>query len=125
MKYIAVFDVPDNYVIGAAVGMMCPNDGKIREDKDFEKVYAQIEPLDREKEEAWNRFNQISRALCDLGIHNAYNRPSFWCNGGKDYKVIETKYHAGYDQALKDVESALRKMFGFAEHKDIGLQGPF
>ena len=39
--------------------------------------------------------------------------PSFWCNQGKDYEVINTKYHQGYMQALDDVEKEVRRRFGF------------
>lgn len=46
------------------------------------------------------------------GLNNAYDRPSFWYNKGKDYKVIDTKYHRGYDQALADIEEAVKALKG-------------
>lgn len=46
MKYIAVFDIPDNYVIGCALAKICPNDGKVRCDSDFETVYANTVRMD-------------------------------------------------------------------------------
>ena len=119
MKYIAIFDIPDNYGIGCAVAKVCPNDGKIRRDSDFENAYAQVEPLSNENAEVLERFNMVDRVLADLGLHNAYDMPSFWCNNGKDYKVIDTKYHKGYMQALKDVEKDIRKQFGFAERDNV------
>ena len=38
MKYIAVFDIPDGYGMGCAVAKICPKDGEIREEKDFENA---------------------------------------------------------------------------------------
>ena len=119
MKYIAVFDIPDDYGIGCAVAKVCPNDGKIRRDSDFKNAYAQVEPLSKENAEVLQRFNVVDRVLADLGLRNAYDMPSFWYNNGKDYKVIDTKYHKGYMQALKDVERDIRQQVGFAEHDDI------
>lgn len=43
-----------------------------------------------------------------LGIDNAFDRPGFWCHEGKDYKVIPTNYHKGYDQALEDAERRIK-----------------
>lgn len=49
--------------------------------------------------------------LCMLGVSNAYDRPSFWYGKDKkDYKVIPTKYHNGYDNALADVEKAIQEL---------------
>lgn len=46
-----------------------------------------------------------------LGVSNAYDRPSFWYGKDKkDYKVIPTKYHNGYDNALADVEKAIQEL---------------
>ena len=86
MKYIAVFEVPDGYVMGCAKGKICPKDEKARTDKDFENVYASIEPLSAEQEEAFDRYNAFERLIQDLGIHNAYSMPGFWTNNGNDYK---------------------------------------
>ena len=94
-------------------------------DKDFENVYAQIEPLAEEKEEIFAKYNTVDRVLSDLGISNAYDMPSFWRNNKKDYKVINTKYHQGYMQALKDVEKEIRKRFGFSEKEYVPMPSPF
>ena len=88
-------------------------------DEDFENAYAQIEPLAEEKAETFERFNVVERVMQDLGLVCAYDMPSFWCNKGKDYKVIPTKYHKGYMQALEDVEKDIRLRFGFAERDNL------
>lgn len=118
MKYIAVFDIPDEYGIGCAIAKIAPKGKEVYTDEDFESAYAQTEPLSEEKAEIFERFNTVDRVMSDLGLHCAYDMPSFWCNKGKDYAVIETKYHKGYMQALKDVESEVRRRFGFAERDD-------
>ena len=119
MKYIAIFDIPDDYGIGCAVAKVCPNDGKIRRDSDFENAYAQVEPLSKENAEVLQRFNVVNRVIADLGLRNAYDMPSFWYNNGKDYKVIDTKWHKGYMKALADVEKEIRLQFGFAERDNV------
>jgi len=119
MKYIAVFDIPDDYVMGCACGKMCPNDDKVRSDKDFENVYAHIEQLSGEQKAVYEKYEAFDRIISDLGIKNAYDAPSFWCNGGQDYKVINTKYNQGYQQALQDIEKAVRKHIGFVEENNI------
>lgn len=115
MKYIAIFDIPDDYGIGCAVAKIAPKGKENYSDDDFENAYAQIEPLAEEKTEIFERFNTVDRVMSDLGLHCAYDMPSFWYNKGKNYAVIETKYHKGYMQALKDVEKEIRLRFGFAE----------
>lgn len=115
MKYIAIFDIPDEYGIGCAVAKIAPKGKEIYTDEDFVNAYAQTEPLTDEKAETFRRFNAVDRVLSDLGLDCAYDMPGFWCNKGKDYKVIPTKYHNGYMQALKDVEKEVRLRFGFAE----------
>lgn len=119
MKYIAIFDIPDDYAVGCAVAKICPNDGKAREESEFENAYAQIEPLSEQKTKVFDCFNTVNRIMQDLGISNAYDMPSFWCNKGTDYKVIQTKYHKGYMQALEDVEREIRLRFGFSERDNI------
>lgn len=116
MRYIAVFDIPDGYSMGCALCKIAPKGREYYEDKDFENAYAQIEPLSEEKAEAFEAFNAITRLIWDLGLANAYDMPSFWTRS-KDYIVIPTQYHKGYIQALNDVESAIRKQFGFAERE--------
>ena len=119
MKYIAIFDIPDDYGIGCAVAKIAKNDGKEKTSSDYENAYAQVEPLSSVSAEVLDRFNTVDRVLSDLGLHNAYDMPGFWCNNGKDYRVIDTKYHKGYRQALADVEKEIRMQFGFAERDDI------
>lgn len=124
MKYIAIFDIPDGYGIGCAIAKIAPKGKEFYTDKDFENAYAQTEPLSEEKAEIFDRFNTVDRVISDLGLHCAYDMPSFWCNKGKDYAVIETKYHKGYMQALEDVEKEVRLRFGFAE-RDNSILMPF
>lgn len=120
MKYIAIFDLPEGYKMGCAVGKMINPEGKeVYNEEDFENVYAQIEPLSEEKVEIFERFNTVTRVMQDLGVGCAYDMPGFWCNNRKDYKVILTKYHQGYMQALEDVEKEVRKRFGFAERDNV------
>lgn len=124
MKYIAIFDIPDDYGIGCAIAKIAPKGKENYSDDDFENAYAQIEPLAEEKTEIFERFNTVDRVMSDLGLRCAYDMPSFWYNKGNDYAVIETKYHKGYMQALKDVEKEVRLRFGFAE-RDNPLSMPF
>ena len=124
MKYIAIFDIPDDYGIGCATAKIAPKGKEVYTDKDFENAYARTEPLSEEKGEVLDRFNAVDRVISDLGLHCAYDMPSFWCNNGKDYKVIPTKFHNGYMQALKDVEKEVRLRFGFAE-RDNQIHMPF
>lgn len=98
MKYIAVFDIPDDYGIGMAVAKIAPKGKNNYTDKDFETVYAQVEPLSEEKAEIFELHKAAERVISDLSLHCAYDMPSFWCNKGKDYAVIETKYHKGTDK---------------------------
>lgn len=124
MKYIAIFDIPDDYGIGCAVAKIAPKGKEIYSDEDFTNTYAQIEPLAEENAEIYERFGVVERVVQDLGLGCAYDMPSFWCNNGKDYKVIPTKYHNGYMQALADVEKEVRLRFGFAEMDNL-ISMPF
>lgn len=63
-----------------------------------------IEP--EQKTGKW--IEKFDRIIRELGVNCAYDMPSFWCNQGKDYKVIPTKYHKGYMQALADVEKRMK-----------------
>ena len=119
MKYIAIFDIPDDYGIGCAIAKIAVKGKDIYKDADFKNSYAQVEPLSEEKAEVFERFNTVDRVMADLGLSCAYDMPSFWRNKGKDYTVIPTKYHKGYMQALADVEQEIRKRFGFAERDNI------
>lgn len=60
----------------------------------------------------------LKQKLEMLGVSNAYDRPGFWYGKDKkDYKVIPTKYHAGYDNALADVEKAIQELPTIEERK--------
>ena len=119
MKYIAIFDIPDDYGMGCAVAKISKKGKETYDYDDFEDAYAQIEPLSEEKAEIFEKFNTVNRVMQDLGLSNAYDMPSFWSNKGKSYTVIPTKYHKGYMQALTDVEREIRMRFGFAERDDV------
>ena len=120
MKYIAIFDLPEGYKMGCACGKMINPEGKdVYKPEDCENVYAQVEPLSEKGAEVFEKFNTVTRILQDLGVGCAYDMPSFWCNGGKDYKVISTKYHQGYMKALEDVEKEVRERFGFSERENV------
>lgn len=117
MKYIAVFDIPDDFVIGCAIAKIAPKGKETYTDEDFENTYAQTEPLSEKKDEIFERFNTVDRIMCDLGLYCAYDMPGFWCNNRTDYTVIPTKFHKGYMKALTDVEKEIRLRFGFAERE--------
>ena len=61
-----------------------------------------------DRQDAINAMEKINRVFNDLGLSCAYDMPSFWCHDGKDYKVIQTKYHKGYQQALSDAEKRIK-----------------
>ena len=119
MKYIAIFDIPDDCAMGCASAYIAPKGKEIYKQEDFKDVYAQIEPLAEEKAEIFEKFNAVLQIMQNLSLSNAYDMPSFWCNNKKDYKVIPTKYHRGYMQALEDVEREVRLRLGFAERNNI------
>lgn len=66
--------------------------------------------IEREKMAYDAALDKVIRIIDEHGLSNAYDRPSFWYNKGKDYKVIPTKYHAGYDQALGDIRAAVKAL---------------
>ena len=115
MKYIAIFDIPDDYVFGCACAKIAPKGKEVYTDFDFEDCYAEIEPLSEEKAEVFEKYNTTERIMQDLGLSCAYDMPSFWSSDRKRYTVIPTKYHKGYMKALEDVEKEIRLRFGFAE----------
>lgn len=128
MKYIAIFDLPEGYKMGCACGKMISAEARAKEiynEEDFENCYAQVEPLSEQKEEVIRRFNVVERIIGELGLSCAYDMPGFWCNNKKDYKVIPTKFHQGYQQALEDVEKEVRMQFGFSERENIVMPPPF
>ena len=126
MKYIAVFDVPDGYSIGCAVAKIAPKGLETYTNEDFQDLYADVEPLSEVGTEAFELFKSVERIMWDMGINNAYATPSFWCNKGKDFKVIQTNYNKGYAKALEDVEREVRKKFCFAERDyDAPMYTPF
>ena len=124
MKYIAIFDIPDDCSIGCAVAKIAKKGKDIYEDEDFTNAYADVEPLSKEQDDVFERFNTVERVLQDIGISCAYDMPSFWSHNKEKYHVIATKYHKGYMQALDDIEKEIRLRFGFAEREDIILS-PF
>ena len=121
MKYIAVFDIPDDCAIGCAVAKIAKKDKEVYTNDDFTNVYADVEPLANEKAEVFERFNTVERVLQDVGISCAYDMPSFWSHDREKYHVIATKYHKGYMKALDDIEKEIRRRFGFAEKEDMIL----
>lgn len=121
MKYIAVFDIPDDCAIGCAFVKMAKKGKEMYTNDDFTNVYADVEPLVNEKAEVFERFNTVERVLRDVGISCAYDMPRFWSNNREKYHVIATKYHKGYMQALDDIEKEIRRRFGFAEREDMIL----
>ena len=42
MKYIAIFDIPDDYGIGCAIAKIAPKGKENYSDEDFENAYAQM-----------------------------------------------------------------------------------
>ena len=121
MKYIAVFDIPDDYAIGCAVVKMAKRGKEVYTNDDFTDVYANVEPLVNEKAEVFERFNTVERVLRDVGMSCIYDMPSFWSHDREKYHVIATKYHKGYMKALDDIEKEIRRRFGFAEKEDMIL----
>ena len=119
MKYIAIFDIPDDYKIGCATAKVAPKGKDVYYDSDFSTEYAAVYPLSEEGTEAIERFNAAEEVINNLGLNCAFDMPSFWFHGGKDYKVIPTKYHNGYMKALEDVEREIRLRFGFAEKDNV------
>ncbi len=115
MKYIAIFDIPDNYTIGCAMAKIAPKGKEVYMESDFENCYADTEPLSEEKAEVWEKFIAVERIMQELGLECAYDMPSFWSSDRKSYTIIPTKYHKGYTKALEDVEREIRLRFGFAE----------
>ena len=71
----------------------------------FAELFLSLPSIKRKKGKWIEKFDRIIR---ELGVNCAYDMPSFWCNQGKDYKVIPTKYHKGYMQALADVEKRMK-----------------
>ena len=60
----------------------------------------------------------IERIINDLGVSCAYDMPGFWIKNQTDYKVIQTKYHKGYMQALDDVMKEIRDRFAEGDTED-------
>lgn len=63
-------------------------------------------------------IERIHRIFRDLNLTCAYDMPSFSCNHGKDYKVIPTKYHKGYQKALEDAEKRIMDALKDGEQND-------
>ena len=115
MKYIAIFDIPDDYKIGCASAKICQGGKDIYAVEDYEDAYAHVEPLAEQQAEVFDRFLLLEKVMINLGLDCAFDMPGFWTNNRENYKVIPTKFHKGYMQALKDVEKDIRKAFGFSE----------
>lgn len=62
------------------------------------------------RQDVLEAYEKIGRAFNALGLDCAYDMPSFWCNGKKDYRVIPTKYHKGYQKALEDAEKKVKEI---------------
>lgn len=125
MKYIAVFDIPDDYAVGCACVKIAPKGKEVYKDSDFDNCYADIEPLSGEKAEVFEKYNTTERIMQDLGLSCAYDMPSFWSSDRKSYTVIPTKYHKGYMKALEDIEREIRSRFGFAERDEAMIDHIF
>lgn len=65
---------------------------------------------------------KIERVFADLGIRCAYNMPSFWANGGKDYVVIPTRYAKGYQKALEDAEREITEVLSEQPEQSSEIQ---
>ena len=125
MKYIAVFDIPDDYAIGCACAKIAQKGKEVYKDSDFGNCYASTEPLSEEKAEVFEKYNTVERIMQELGLSCAYDMPSFWSNDRKSYTVIPTKYHKGYMKALEDVRREIRLRFGFAERDEAMIDHIF
>lgn len=60
------------------------------------------------RQAAIGAMDKVHIVFRDLGLSCAYDMPSFWYHDKKDYKVIPTKYHKGYMQALEDAEGKIK-----------------
>ena len=78
-------------------------------DRVEDAVEMAIQALSQEPCDAISR-ESVDRILRDMGVHCAYDMPSFWANKGKDYKVIPTKWHKGYQQAVADFDKRIREL---------------
>ena len=121
MKYIAIFDIPDDYIIGCANAKIAPKGKEVYYDDEFEDAYAHVEPLAEEKAEVFEQFEMVDGVISDLGLHCGYDMPGFWTDNRKHYVVIPTKFHKGYMKALEDVERTVRQRFGFSEREFVHI----
>ena len=55
MKYKAIFDVPDGYLIGCASAKIIMNDGRTHADTEYKDIYAVTRPI-AEREEAGKEY---------------------------------------------------------------------
>lgn len=60
------------------------------------------------RQDAIDAMDKVHIVFRELGLSCAYDMPSFWYHDKKDYKVIQTKYHKGYMQALNDAEDKIK-----------------
>ena len=77
-----------------------------------------IKALSQEPCDAVSR-ESVNRILRDMGVNCAYDMPSFWANKGKDYKVIPTKWHKGYQQAVADFDKRINELPSVTQKSDV------
>ena len=68
MKYIAIFDIPDDCTIGCAVAKIAKKGKEEYTDKDFTWIYADVEPLAKDKEEVFDHFKTVE-IFCTCAIY--------------------------------------------------------
>jgi hypothetical protein len=95
------------------------------EDEPF--TIAEVSPEMRKLMEEWQQpcedavsREKINYILHSMGVKNAYDMPSFWANKGKDYKVIPTQWHKGYQQAIADMEKQFNALPSVQPQQKIG-----
>ena len=71
-------------------------------------VRAVIEALEQEPCNDCVSREEIKQVVRGLATECAFDRPSFDTKEG--YKVIPTKYHKGYEQALIDIEEKIKAL---------------
>jgi len=72
-----------------------------------------------EKEDCISRV-EIEHIFANLNYECAFDMPSFWANKGKDYKVIPTNWHKGYQKAIEDVEKAVKALPSVRPTEKVG-----
>ena len=62
------------------------------------------------RQAAIKALDDILYVFRGLELSCVHDMPSFRYNNKKDYKIIPTKYHKGYQQALGDAEKEIKKI---------------